>query len=655
MRATGVDRRRASAGGHHVRAGAVCATTLITAILTVVPAPRAVAAGTKVPGIDVSIWQGDVDWNAVASTTTRFVIMRATRGNTYDDPRYAAYLAEASANGLVVGAYHRAKVGVGAGDAKAEADHFVDVAQNAARDVLPALDIEEHNGLNASQLTEWVRSWLARVYSRTGVRAMIYSSPHFWRTYLGDTTWFAEHGYPLWIAHWGIPSPMIPAGNWGGHGWTYWQWTSTGRVSGIGPNVDRDRFNGTRLLRGRIASLTVTPAAGGTITGARIACGGAAIKCSRLANPDTVITLAATPDPGASLLRWTGECSDAGSSPTCDVTALGDKTASAVFGYPVTVELQGSGGGTVSSSPARIDCGATCTASFAAGSTIDLSAVADSASAFTGWGGGCGGLSSTCSVTVSSPTDVVATFDSVVSVEQDGAGTAFGWGRETHPSAIGGSYRWERRAGATATYAFTGGAVTVFTISGPGMGKGRLAIDGTTVETFDGYARTLVTGVRHRLSQLGTGPHSVTVQVLGTKRPAATGPRVTIDALRWGAQTHAAPSAESVAWAAVTNPSASGGSYAISDAGGASSRLRFQGTGASLRTLRGPAMGRAEIWVDGALARVVDLYSPAAAFATVRLAEGLVDGSHTVRIVVVGTHRSASSGNRVAIDRWLVV
>ena len=655
MGTTGVGRRRASAGGHRARTAAVCAATLITAILTVVPASRAVAAATKVPGIDVSMWQGDVDWTTVASTPTRFVIMRATRGNTYDDPRYAAYLAEASANGLVVGAYHRAKVGVGAGDARAEANHFVDVAQNAAGDVLPALDIEEHNGLTPSQLTDWVRTWLARVYSRTGVRAMIYSSPHFWRTYLGDTTWFADHGYPLWIANWGVPSPMVPAGDWGGHGWTFWQWTSTGRVSGIGPNVDRDRFNGIRLLRGKIASLTVTPAAGGTISGARIACGGAAIRCRRLANPDTVITLAATPDPGASLLRWTGECSDAGSSPTCDVTALGDKSVSAVFGYPVTVQLQGSGGGTVSSSPARIDCGATCTASFAVGSTVDLSAVPDSASAFTGWGGGCAGLSTVCSVTVSAPTDVVARFDSVVSIEQDGAGTAFGWGRATYRGAIGGSYRWERRAGASATYAFTGGAVTLFTISGRGMGKARLSIDGTTVEMFDGYARTLVTGVRHRFSRLGPGSHTLTVQVLGTKRKAATGTRVTVDALRWGGQTHATPSPEAVAWAAVTNPSASGGSYSISDAAGAFTSLRFQGTGASFRALRGPAMGRAKIWVDGALMRVVDLYSPAAAFATVRLAAGLVDGSHTARIVVEGTHRSASSGNRVAIDRWLVV
>jgi hypothetical protein len=348
-------------------------------------------------------------------------------------------------------------------------------------------------------------------------------------------------------------------------------------------------------------------------------------------------------------------CSAAGSSPTCDVTALGKKTASAVFGYPVTVARGGSGAGTVSSSPTRIDCGGTCTASFAVGSTIELTADADSASAFTGWGGGCGGIDPVCTVTVSSPTHVVATFDSVVSVEQDGVGTVFDWGRATRRGAIGGSYRWERRAGATATYAFTGGTVTLFTVSGPAMGRGRVSIDGTTVKTFDGYARSLVTGVRHRFVQLGPGPHTLALQVLGTKRPAASGTRVAVDALRWGGLTRPSPSPVSTTWASVTNASASGGSYAISDAGGASTRLRFQGTGASFRTLRGPAMGRAEIRVDGALVRVVDLYSAALSFATVRIAAGLVDGSHSVGIVVVGTHRSASSGSSVAIDRWVVV
>ena len=145
------------------------------------------------------------------------------------------------------------------------------------------------------------------------------------------------------------------------------------------------------------------------------------------------------------------------------------------------------------------------------------------------------------------------------------------------------------------------------------------------------------------------------MEVLGTKRPAAGGTRVAVDAVRWGGQTHRDPSPAAADWAMVTNASASGGTFAISDVRDAFASLRFQGTGASLRTLRGPAMGRAEVWVDGTFVRVVDLYAPAPAFGTVRLAAGLVDGSHTVRVVVLGTHRAAGSGNGVAIDRWLVV
>jgi GH25 family lysozyme M1 (1,4-beta-N-acetylmuramidase) len=600
------------------------------------------------------MWQGDVDWPAVGDMPTRFVIMRATRGRDYVDPKYAEYLAGASANGLVVGAYHRAKVDLTANDARAEANHFVDVAQIDAGDVLPALDIEEHNGLGVDQLREWVRTWLARVYARTGVRALIYASPHFWRTYLGDATWFADHGYPLWIAHWGVASPDVPANDWGGHGWSFWQWTSTGHVDGIVPAVDRDRFRSSSLLRGRIASLVIDPPAGGAITGPRIACGGVSTTCERLANADVVITLTAAPDPGATLIGWTGACAAAGVDPTCDVTALGAKTVSAVFGYPLHVGRAGSGGGTVTSSPGGIDCGGSCAAAFPVGSDVELTASPDSASVFTGWSGACTGAAPVCTVAVSEPTDVVATFQSVVSVEQDGAGAAFAWGRRSHRSAIGGSYRWERRAGASVTFAFTGNALTVFTVSGPAFGRGRISVDGAPVATFDGYAPAFTTGVKRRLDGLGPGDHVVSVEVLGTRRPAASGTRVGVDAVRWGGITRPNPTPTESAWSTVADAAASGGTYAISDAAGAFARLRFTGTGLSVRVRRGPGMGRAAVWVDGAFERVVDLYAPAPGFARITLVSGLPDGSHAARLVVLGARRAEATGSVIAVDRWLV-
>jgi hypothetical protein len=109
-----------------------------------------------------------------------------------------------------------------------------------------------------------------------------------------------------------------------------------------------------------------------------------------------------------------------------------------------------------------------------------------------------------------------------------------------------------------------------------------------------------------------------------------------------------------VRWATVADVEASGGAVAVSDARGASAKLAFTGTGVALRTRRGPGMGRAEVWLDGALLKVVDLYGTAKAFATVPLVSELADGPHTVRILVLGTHRAASSGNAVVVDRWLV-
>ena len=77
------------------------------------------------------------------------------------------------------------------------------------------------------------------------MHAAIYVSPSFWRTYMGDTTWFALNGYDiLWVAHWttGV-APTVPGGNWAGDGWTFWQYTSDGVVPGISGRVDLNRYH----------------------------------------------------------------------------------------------------------------------------------------------------------------------------------------------------------------------------------------------------------------------------------------------------------------------------------------------------------------------------------------------------------------------------
>jgi lysozyme len=593
----------------HVLFMAVLSTTVVTTSVTATPA----VAVPSVPGIDVSKYQGRIDWRAVASTPVRFVIVRATLGNRYRDGRFAMNVAGARRNGLAVGAYHFAKPGPAPWDPRVEADHFLDVVQVRTGDVVPVLDIEETGGLSPLQLRTWASAWLDRVEARTGVRAMIYSGNHFWQDFMRNTPWFAQRDHPLWVAHWYVAAPDVPAGRWGGRGFTVWQWSSTGRVAGIRGPVDLDRMKG-RIAGGTIASITVRPAKGGVITAERIACGGRLGWCSRLANPGDAITLRAIPGDGARLIRWTGACASAGGSRTCTVTALRDKSLSAVFGHPIETAVPEAGA-----------------------PEPELSA----------------GTSPVAAPHLAPPRPRPEPASNAEH-EADGAGTRLFWSRERDRGSIGGSYRWERRASASISFDFRGGSVTLFTIDGRRMGKARVSIDGEPVKTIDGYAPRSRAGIRHRFTGLGAGPHRLTITSLGTGHRRATDRRIVVDALRWGGRLHRDAKPEAASWAKVDDPSASAGAYVVSDAPGAAATLRFSGSSLTLRTLRGPARGRAEIWIDGRRLRTIDLFARTRRFVSIRVARGLDRGPHVARLVVVGTHRRTSRGSWVAIDRWTV-
>ncbi|MFZ5854869.1 MAG: GH25 family lysozyme [Chloroflexota bacterium] len=204
--------------------------------------------GPVLEGIDVSHWQAAIDWSQVAGSGKRFVIMKATQGQSFLDSMYAANHAGARAAGLTVGAYHFATPSSDPNDPILEADWYVANAGLLPGDLVPALDLEQNGGLSPSALQTWVGAWLAEVYARLGVRPMIYTSPSFWKNSMGNTTMFADQGYAiLWVAHWFVTSPTVPANNWGGRGWTFWQYDDCGSVAGIAGCVDLDRYNGLDL------------------------------------------------------------------------------------------------------------------------------------------------------------------------------------------------------------------------------------------------------------------------------------------------------------------------------------------------------------------------------------------------------------------------
>ena len=127
------------------------------------------------------------------------------------------------------------------------------------------------------------------------------------------------------------------------------------------------------------------------------------------------MTLTATPAAGSTFEGWTGGgCAGTG---TCTVTLTANTTVFARFAIPrftLAVTREGTGSGTVTSSPAGIDCGAACSATYDSGTVVTLTATPATGSTFEGWtGGGCAGTG-TCTVTVTANTTVSARFGALV-------------------------------------------------------------------------------------------------------------------------------------------------------------------------------------------------------------------------------------------------
>lgn len=199
------------------------------------------APGEQWQGIDVSEWQGNINFEQVAASGIKIVYIRSSLGNSYIDPYFQQNYQKARAAGLKIGFYHYVTAR-SVSQAKSQAQFFARVVQGKRFQCRLAMDFEDLTGLSAAQATEIGLAFIRETEKASGKKAVVYSN-----TYNAGAMF---HGaltkYPLWAASYGVPQPSS-AVNW--TSWAGWQYTDKGQIPGISGYVDRDIFTRAMLLK----------------------------------------------------------------------------------------------------------------------------------------------------------------------------------------------------------------------------------------------------------------------------------------------------------------------------------------------------------------------------------------------------------------------
>ncbi|KAK7943214.1 N-O-diacetylmuramidase [Apiospora aurea] len=197
-------------------------------------------AQAEVQGFDISHYQPNVNFQSAYSAGARFVVIKATEGTTYTDPKFSEHWTGATSASLIRGAYHFARPNSGSGSAQAA--FFLAHGGGWTKDgrTLPGmLDLEAGSsqcyGLSASTMVAWIRDFSNTYRDRTGRYPMIYTNPSWWMACTNSSKEFSKTN-PLVLARYASSIGTIPGG------WPYqtiWQYTDKYAYGG-----DGDKFNG---------------------------------------------------------------------------------------------------------------------------------------------------------------------------------------------------------------------------------------------------------------------------------------------------------------------------------------------------------------------------------------------------------------------------
>lgn len=202
---------------------------------------------SPVQGIDISHWNGDVDWSRVAAAGITFSIAKATESDYYTDSKFPGEDDGAYQQGLIHGAYHFAIPDDS--DGATQAQWFVENGGDWIPDgtTLPGtLDIEYNPygetcyNMSNAEMAAWIADFNDEYIALTGRAPMVYSNADWWNRCVGTSD--LDTVNELWVAYWSAGPPTLP------HDfstYTFWQYSATGSVDGIDSDVDMDWFPGT--------------------------------------------------------------------------------------------------------------------------------------------------------------------------------------------------------------------------------------------------------------------------------------------------------------------------------------------------------------------------------------------------------------------------
>ena len=185
-----------------------------------------------VKGIDVSRYQGNINWKKVKATGISFAFIKATEGAKLVDSKFAKNWKNARKRGVIRGAYHFYRPSAHSSE---QAENFLENLDLQPGDLPPVLDLEVTDGRPPKIIRKGVQNWMNIVEERTGVRPILYTMASYANSYLPRKM----SRYPLWLVSLRRRAPVSPRG-W--KRWEFWQYSHHGHVKGIQGEVDLNYY-----------------------------------------------------------------------------------------------------------------------------------------------------------------------------------------------------------------------------------------------------------------------------------------------------------------------------------------------------------------------------------------------------------------------------